>query len=149
MILPDAPDRRAVVHAFGCVAYHARLLPCTFAARNPDAARPFRSPRLDDRQHPARRACRERSRAALPGHVATPADGLGRVAHGARADAHEDDPLANLRLKEADFAWATEKLVDIAEKQSGGRIVSMLEGGYNLTALARSVAVHLNRLMLA
>ncbi len=64
-------------------------------------------------------------------------------------DAHEDDPLANLRLKEADFAWATEKLVDIAEKQSGGRLVSMLEGGYNLTALARSVAVHLNRLMLA
>ncbi len=64
-------------------------------------------------------------------------------------DAHEDDPLANLRLKEADFAWATEKLVDIAEKQSGGRVVSMLEGGYNLTALARSVAVHVNRLMLA
>jgi acetoin utilization deacetylase AcuC-like enzyme len=62
-------------------------------------------------------------------------------------DAHEDDPLANLRLKEADFAWATEKVVDIADKQAGGRVVSMLEGGYNLTALARSVAVHVKTLM--
>ncbi len=62
-------------------------------------------------------------------------------------DAHEDDPLANLRLKEADFAWATEKLVDIAAKQAGGRLVSMLEGGYNLSALARSVGVHVKALM--
>jgi acetoin utilization deacetylase AcuC-like enzyme len=62
-------------------------------------------------------------------------------------DAHEDDPLANLRLKEADFAWATEKLIDIAARQAGGRVVSMLEGGYNLTALARSVAVHVKALM--
>jgi acetoin utilization deacetylase AcuC-like enzyme len=62
-------------------------------------------------------------------------------------DAHEDDPLANLRLKEADFGWATEKLVEIAGKQSGGRLVSMLEGGYNLTALARSTAVHVKTLM--
>jgi acetoin utilization deacetylase AcuC-like enzyme len=64
-------------------------------------------------------------------------------------DAHEDDPLANLRLKEADFAWATEKLVDIAARQAGGRVVSMLEGGYNLTALARSVAAHVGALMAA
>ena len=62
-------------------------------------------------------------------------------------DAHEDDPLANLRLKEPDFAWATEKLVEIADKQAGGRLVSMLEGGYNLNALARSVAVHVKALM--
>jgi acetoin utilization deacetylase AcuC-like enzyme len=62
-------------------------------------------------------------------------------------DAHKDDPLANLGLVEADFLWATEKLAEVARKQAGGRLVSMLEGGYNLTALARSVAVHVKGLM--
>ncbi len=62
-------------------------------------------------------------------------------------DAHEADPLANLRLVEADFMWATEKLAAVAAKHSNGRIVSMLEGGYDLTALARSVAVHVKTLM--
>ncbi len=62
-------------------------------------------------------------------------------------DAHRDDPLANLALVEADFAWATEKLAAEARRHSQGRIVSMLEGGYNLTALARSVAVHVKGLM--
>lgn len=62
-------------------------------------------------------------------------------------DAHQDDPLANLRLVEADFAWATEKICEVAAKQAGGRLVSMLEGGYNLAALAKSVAVHVDVLM--
>ncbi len=62
-------------------------------------------------------------------------------------DAHEADPLANLRLVEADFAWATEKLMEVAELHCQGRIVSMLEGGYDLTALARSVAGHVHKLM--
>jgi acetoin utilization deacetylase AcuC-like enzyme len=62
-------------------------------------------------------------------------------------DAHEADPLANLRLREEDFRWATEELLGIAEKQSAGRLVSMLEGGYDLEALARSVAVHVKALM--
>jgi acetoin utilization deacetylase AcuC-like enzyme len=62
-------------------------------------------------------------------------------------DAHEADPLANLRLKEADFAWVTEKLCEVAERHCKGRIVSMLEGGYDLTALAKSVAVHVKALM--
>jgi acetoin utilization deacetylase AcuC-like enzyme len=62
-------------------------------------------------------------------------------------DAHEADPLANLRLVEADFMWATENLAAIAAAHSNGRIVSMLEGGYDLTALARSVAVHVKTLM--
>jgi acetoin utilization deacetylase AcuC-like enzyme len=62
-------------------------------------------------------------------------------------DAHEDDPLANLRLREGDFAWVTDQLVDIANKQADGRVVSMLEGGYNLRALAASVAVHVRTLM--
>jgi acetoin utilization deacetylase AcuC-like enzyme len=62
-------------------------------------------------------------------------------------DAHEDDPLANLRLVEADFAWATEKIGEVAAKYAQGRLVSMLEGGYNLAALAKSAAVHVNGLM--
>ncbi|HEX4892152.1 MAG TPA: histone deacetylase family protein [Hyphomicrobiaceae bacterium] len=62
-------------------------------------------------------------------------------------DAHRDDPLANLQLVEPDFAWATQKLAEIADRQAGGRLVSMLEGGYNLAALARSVAVHVKGLM--
>ncbi len=62
-------------------------------------------------------------------------------------DAHQADPLANLRLVEADYLWATERLADVAKRHSNGRIVSMLEGGYDLTALARSVAVHVKALM--
>jgi len=62
-------------------------------------------------------------------------------------DAHRDDPLANLELVEADFAWATQQLAEVADRLSGGRLVSFLEGGYNLTALARSVAVHVKVLM--
>jgi acetoin utilization deacetylase AcuC-like enzyme len=62
-------------------------------------------------------------------------------------DAHEADPLANLRLVEADFMWATERLADLARRHCHGRIVSFLEGGYDLTALARSTAVHVKTLM--
>ncbi len=64
-------------------------------------------------------------------------------------DAHQDDPLANLRLVEPDFAWATNKIAEIAAKHADGRLVSMLEGGYNLAALAKSVGVHVKALMLA
>jgi acetoin utilization deacetylase AcuC-like enzyme len=62
-------------------------------------------------------------------------------------DAHKDDPLANLRFLEDDFAWATGKIAELAATYAGGRLVSMLEGGYNLTALARSVGVHVKMLM--
>ena len=62
-------------------------------------------------------------------------------------DAHQDDPLANLRLLEPDFAWATSQLAEIADKHAQGRLVSMLEGGYNLAALAKSVGVHVRALM--
>jgi acetoin utilization deacetylase AcuC-like enzyme len=62
-------------------------------------------------------------------------------------DAHKDDPLANLQLIEPDFAWATGKIVEIADKHAQGRLVSMLEGGYNLAALAKSVALHVKVLM--
>jgi acetoin utilization deacetylase AcuC-like enzyme len=62
-------------------------------------------------------------------------------------DAHARDPLANLNLLEADFAWATQKLMEIADADAGGRVVSMLEGGYDLEGLARSVAAHVMTLM--
>jgi acetoin utilization deacetylase AcuC-like enzyme len=64
-------------------------------------------------------------------------------------DAHREDPLAQIELTEADFTWVTEKLTEIAEKHAGGRIVSLLEGGYDLDALARSAAVHVQALMQA
>ena len=57
-------------------------------------------------------------------------------------DAHRDDPLGDLLLTEADFAWATELVVAAAEQYAGGRLVSVLEGGYHLGALARSAAAH-------
>ena len=62
-------------------------------------------------------------------------------------DAHMRDPLANINLEEADFAWATQKLMDIADRFSGGRVVSLLEGGYDLQALGNSVAAHVSELM--
>jgi acetoin utilization deacetylase AcuC-like enzyme len=62
-------------------------------------------------------------------------------------DAHRRDPLANLNLVEADFAWATAKLMDVADRKCGGRVVSLLEGGYDLDGLARSVAAHVLTLM--
>jgi acetoin utilization deacetylase AcuC-like enzyme len=62
-------------------------------------------------------------------------------------DAHARDPLANLNLTEADFAWATRELCTLADRHAGGRVVSTLEGGYDLTALAASVAAHVRVLM--
>jgi acetoin utilization deacetylase AcuC-like enzyme len=62
-------------------------------------------------------------------------------------DAHLRDPLAQIRLLEPDFAWVTEKLLEAAAKHSGGKLVSTLEGGYDLEALADSSAVHVKTLM--
>jgi acetoin utilization deacetylase AcuC-like enzyme len=64
-------------------------------------------------------------------------------------DAHRDDPLAQIELLEPDFAWVTEKLLEAADKHCLGRVVSTLEGGYDLGALGRSVAVHVQTLMTA
>ncbi|RZJ11628.1 MAG: histone deacetylase family protein [Rubrivivax sp.] len=58
-------------------------------------------------------------------------------------DAHRDDDLGQLGLVEADYEWITLKLKDVADRHAQGRIVSVLEGGYDLHALARSVGVHL------
>ena len=58
-------------------------------------------------------------------------------------DAHVDDPLASMALVEADFAWVTGELCRIADSHAQGRVVSVLEGGYDPPALARSVVAHL------
>ncbi len=61
-------------------------------------------------------------------------------------DAHQLDPLGDLRLTEEDFAWVTKLIVAQAETHCRGRVISTLEGGYHLEALARSVAAHLSAL---
>ena len=58
-------------------------------------------------------------------------------------DAHREDDLGQMGLVEQDYAWITQRMKDIAQKYAKGRIVSCLEGGYNLSALARSVEAHL------
>jgi acetoin utilization deacetylase AcuC-like enzyme len=57
-------------------------------------------------------------------------------------DAHREDDLGQLGLVEADYAWITQRLMTVAKRHAKGRIVSCLEGGYSLSALARSVAAH-------
>jgi acetoin utilization deacetylase AcuC-like enzyme len=58
-------------------------------------------------------------------------------------DAHREDDMASLGLVEADYAWVTQQIMAVAEKHAGGRVISMLEGGYSLSALGRSVVAHL------
>ncbi|MBC9208370.1 histone deacetylase family protein [Roseomonas aerophila] len=62
-------------------------------------------------------------------------------------DAHARDPLAQLRVREADFGWLTHEICRIADRLCGGRVVSLLEGGYDLDALATSTAAHVRALM--
>jgi acetoin utilization deacetylase AcuC-like enzyme len=62
-------------------------------------------------------------------------------------DAHREDDMANLGWVESDYAWVTREVLGIARRHADGRVVSMLEGGYNLSALARSVAAHVKVLI--
>jgi acetoin utilization deacetylase AcuC-like enzyme len=62
-------------------------------------------------------------------------------------DAHRRDPLANINLDAEDFGWVTRKLMDVAYASAGGRIVSVLEGGYDLQGLKESAAAHVTALM--
>jgi acetoin utilization deacetylase AcuC-like enzyme len=62
-------------------------------------------------------------------------------------DAHYRDPLASLNLKADDFGWVTRKLMDLADQSAGNRVVSVLEGGYDLQGLKESVAAHVTALM--
>ena len=61
-------------------------------------------------------------------------------------DAHREDDLGQLGLVETDYAWITERVLEVADRHAQGRVVSVLEGGYNLSALARSVAAHVRSL---
>jgi acetoin utilization deacetylase AcuC-like enzyme len=62
-------------------------------------------------------------------------------------DAHKRDPLANLQFVEEDFGWATRKIMEVADKTAQGRVVSVLEGGYDLEGLSKSAAAHVIALM--
>lgn len=64
-------------------------------------------------------------------------------------DAHREDPLAGLNFVDADYAWVTRELMQVADRHAQGRIVSTLEGGYALSALGRSVAEHVRELLVA
>ena len=64
-------------------------------------------------------------------------------------DAHKSDPLAQLMLDESDYVWVTEQLVEAAFRHAGGRVISTLEGGYDLSALGASAAAHVGVLMAA
>jgi len=64
-------------------------------------------------------------------------------------DAHRADPLAGLELEESDYAWVTSRLLEAAQRHANGRLVSILEGGYDLKALAGSAAAHVEALMAA
>jgi acetoin utilization deacetylase AcuC-like enzyme len=62
-------------------------------------------------------------------------------------DAHRNDPLAQILLDESDYIWITERLIEVARRHAGGRLVSALEGGYDLPALGASAAAHIRVLM--
>ena len=62
-------------------------------------------------------------------------------------DGHRDDPLSQLNLVGADYAWLTNEIVEISERSAGGRIISSLEGGYNLAALSDACAAHVAALL--
>src|ERR1044071_1755356 len=62
-------------------------------------------------------------------------------------DAHARDPLANLQFTEEDFGWATRRIMEVADKTAQGRVISVLEGGYDLQGLSQSTAAHVTALM--
>jgi acetoin utilization deacetylase AcuC-like enzyme len=64
-------------------------------------------------------------------------------------DAHMRDPLASVNLDETDFAWVTDQLMQVADRHAEGRVVSVLEGGYDLQGLSQSAAAHVKTLMRA
>jgi acetoin utilization deacetylase AcuC-like enzyme len=61
-------------------------------------------------------------------------------------DAHKLDPLAPLQLSTEVFGWMTDQMIDVAKRHCGGKLVSLLEGGYHLKALAECVRLHVERL---
>jgi acetoin utilization deacetylase AcuC-like enzyme len=90
-----------------------------------------------------------RFRQAVTGHLLPALDAFKPdfLVISAGFDAHRADPLAQLALEEADYAWVTRELTALAGRHCGGRLVSTLEGGYDLAALAASAAAHVRELM--
>ena len=88
-------------------------------------------------------------RAAWDGTILPALDAFapGLIIVSAGFDAHLADPLAELRLETADFGWITGRLLDLARTHCAGRLVSVLEGGYDLDALAASAALHVRTLL--
>ncbi|MFA5956262.1 histone deacetylase family protein [Hyphomicrobium sp.] len=118
------------------------LYPGTGALRETGVGNIFNAPlRSGDGREPFEEAFRQRILAPL--HNFSP----DVVLISAGFDAHHRDPLAGLELVEDDFQWATEALADVARRHSKGRIVSMLEGGYDLKGLALSAAAHVKALL--
>lgn len=118
------------------------LFPGTGALRETGVGNIFNAPlRAGDGREKFEQAFRER--------ILGPLDNFSPdlVIVSAGFDAHERDPLGGLNLVEADFLWATEEIAEIARRRAKGRIVSTLEGGYDLQGLSRSVAVHVKSLM--
>ena len=120
------------------------LFPGTGALSETGAGNIFNAP-LDpgDGSNDFREAFRER---ILP---AVRAFGPELIIISAGFDAHRRDPLAEINLDAEDFSWATAELMDIADHSANGRVVALLEGGYDLRGLAESAAAHIRRLMTA
>jgi acetoin utilization deacetylase AcuC-like enzyme len=118
------------------------LYPGSGAISETGAGNIFNAPlRPDDGSREFRFAMKER---VLPALEAFSPD---LILVSAGFDAHRDDPLGALNLVEEDYAWITRELMDIADAQCEGRLVSALEGGYNLSALASSAAAHVGALL--
>lgn len=92
-----------------------------------------------------------RFRAAWQAHILPRLEAFrpGLILVSAGFDGHRADPLANLRLEAADFAWLSEAILEVAGRVCGGRVISTLEGGYDLVALSESAAAHVAALMRA
>ena len=118
------------------------LFPGTGAIRETGVGNIWNAPlRAGDGSDTFREAFEDRILKALRNHAPD------LVIISAGFDAHRRDPLGGLQLVEDDFGWATEELAKIASKHAKGRIVSMLEGGYDLEGLSKSVGVHVKKLM--
>jgi acetoin utilization deacetylase AcuC-like enzyme len=118
------------------------LYPGTGSVQETGAGNIFNAPlRAGDGSEPFREAM---GSAILP---ALDAFGPDLVIISAGFDAHHRDPLGSLQLSEEDFAWVTLQLMEAAEIHCGGRIVSVLEGGYDLQGLAASAGIHVQALM--
>jgi acetoin utilization deacetylase AcuC-like enzyme len=89
---------------------------------------------------PYREACAARALPALEGFAPQ------MLFFSAGFDAHREDDMAHFGLLEADYVWITERVMEVAARHAGGRIVSLLEGGYDLSSLGRSVAAHIKTL---